>query len=82
MCHHHLKGTSVKIYYWLFPDQNTIVIINQYKSEKIILETFILNNIFSYYRFDRFKSLTHYLVISPQYWGAKEDFGTSRQYVR
>lgn len=43
MCHHHLKGTSVKTHYWLFPDQNTsaFIITNQYKSEKVILETLI-----------------------------------------
>lgn len=56
--HHHLKATSVKTHYWLFPDHNTSAFtINQYKSEKIILETFIPNNILSYYRrYNRFKS--------------------------
>lgn len=55
--HHHLKETSVKTHYWLFPDQNiNAFTINQYKSEKIILEIFILSNILSYYRFNRFKS--------------------------
>lgn len=58
----------------LFPDFNTetlmFFIINQYKSEKIILETFIIST-FSYDKFSTFKSncnlMNPDLVVIPQY---------------